>query len=142
MCYIWSIRSQIHEPTPCPFMGSGLGMRQRRQLVPTPLVWHKLLLRQLCIQTFSESDRCHFLYFRRECLATRTGLQVSGVPEVKCLDSGNHPSGVVFSTAAMPAGRKHCAWFREALMFSGYPLICPFTAARADSEATISLWVC
>lgn len=94
----------------------------------TPLVWHELvwheLLHQLCIQTFSESDRCHFLYF-------------SGVPEVKCLDSSKHPSGVVFGTATMPAGRKHCAWCREALMFSGCPLIHPFTAARTDSEAKI-----
>ena len=73
-----------------------------------------------------------FFNFRQECLANMTGLQVSGVPEGKCLDSGKHPSGAVFRTAAMPAGRKHWAWCREALMFSGCPLIRPFTAARTD----------
>lgn len=83
--------SQLH----AQFMGSVLGMTWRRQLVSTPPVRHKPLLHQLCIQTFSESDRCHYSCFRQECLENTTGPQVNGVPEVKCLDSCSHQSGAL-----------------------------------------------
>lgn len=46
----------VHYQLHAQFMGSVLGMRWRRHLVSTPPVWHKPLLHQLCIQTFSESD--------------------------------------------------------------------------------------
>ena len=41
------------------------------------------------------SYRCHYSCFRQECLENTTGPQVNGVPEVKCLDSCSHQSGVL-----------------------------------------------
>lgn len=129
--------SQLH----AQFMGSVLGMTWRRQLVSTPPVRHKPLLHQLCIQTFSESDRCHYSCFRQECLENTTGPQVNGVPEVKCLDSCSHQSGALLQHCCNASWEEAVCLMKEALIFSGYPLMRLFTAARTDSEARIFLGV-